>query len=254
MDLKNWVREAAIRPRWIPYHLGNALRRRADRTSHINMVDQFPNYVVPLPDALGKILAVPPAEIAAILDGYSAPELASSGSNIPQAWSASHNLLQIYFVICRVLKPHVVVETGVATGISSALLLRELARIESARLISIEMPGLGRADLTYIGSSVPSHLKSNWTPVVAPAVPALRNMRNLFGKVDIFIHDSDHAYDNQLREYRIAMTLLAPGGILVSDDVNNDAFLEICRASELVPVLVHRREQQGHIGLTRKPR
>jgi len=208
---------------------------------------------MPLAEALGKLLAMQSNEITKILADYHAPELAAHESGIPKSWGATPNLLRVYFVLCKVLRPQIVVETGVATGVATALLLRELAAINGARLISVELPILGRSDLSYIGSSVPHHLRSRWTLVVDPSVLALRKMRDLAGKVDIFVHDSDLSYHNRLREYRIAMEMLAPGGVMVANDVKNDAFLEVCGAAATVPVIVPDREDRSYICLTRAP-
>lgn len=46
---------------------------------------------------------------------------------------------------------------------------------------------------------------------------------------DIFLHDSDHSYENQIFEYKWAWEHLPPGGLLVSDDIyweNGKAWFE----------------------------
>ncbi|MDA7857893.1 class I SAM-dependent methyltransferase [bacterium] len=39
------------------------------------------------------------------------------------------------------------------------------------------------------------------------------------GEIDIFIHDSEHTYENMLWEYQTAFPFIKPGGILLSDDI-----------------------------------
>jgi hypothetical protein len=47
----------------------------------------------------------------------------------------------------------------------------------------------------------------------------------MLGSIDIFIHDSEHSYENMMFEYMTAWDHLKEGGILLSDDTNlNKAF------------------------------
>jgi hypothetical protein len=47
----------------------------------------------------------------------------------------------------------------------------------------------------------------------------------MLGSIDIFIHDSEHSYENMMFEYITAWHYLKEGGILLSDDTNlNKAF------------------------------
>ena len=39
------------------------------------------------------------------------------------------------------------------------------------------------------------------------------------GPVDLFLHDSDHSRENQLREFRLMWPALREGGLLIADDV-----------------------------------
>lgn len=47
------------------------------------------------------------------------------------------------------------------------------------------------------------------------------------GKINMFIHDSQHSYENMMFEYITAWNHLKEGGILLSDDTNlNRAFID----------------------------
>lgn len=77
-------------------------------------------------------------------------------------------------------------------------------------------------------------------------------MKKLFKKnkhIDFFIHDSDHSYLNQKTEYEIALRTLNIGGILISDDVKNDAFQEVAHAFKQTPIYVNQKNKKHPIGL-----
>jgi predicted O-methyltransferase YrrM len=70
--------------------------------------------------------------------------------------------------------------------------------------------------------------------------------------IDLFIHDANHAYSAQLREYRAAWPYLRPGGVLVSDDVGNPAFVEFAAEVGARPYLVPGSRSESVVGLLRK--
>ncbi len=47
---------------------------------------------------------------------------------------------RVLYVLCSLLKPEVVVETGVASGLSSCYILKSMAQRASGKLISIDLP------------------------------------------------------------------------------------------------------------------
>lgn len=46
------------------------------------------------------------------------------------------------------------------------------------------------------------------------------NLLAEIGKVDIFLHDSEHTYDNMMFEYATAWDYLPKGGLLLSHDIS----------------------------------
>ena len=69
-------------------------------------------------------------------------------------------------------------------------------------------------------------LRSRWTLIFGPGVHELRKLLGKLGNIDMFIHDSNHTYLNQLAEYRTALAWMDTGAILISDDIGNDALME----------------------------
>ena len=70
--------------------------------------------------------------------------------------------------------------------------------------------------------------------------------------IDLFIHDANHAYSAQLREYRSAWPHLRPGGVMVSDDVGNPAFVEFAAEVGAKPYLVPGSRSDSAVGVVRK--
>jgi hypothetical protein len=74
---------------------------------------------------------------------------------------ADAGLSEFCYVICRALRPRVVVETGVGSGVTTAFILQALAANDEGHLWSIDLPPIGAEE--YAGSFVPQHLRDRWT-------------------------------------------------------------------------------------------
>jgi len=128
----------------------------------------------------------------------------------------------------RAFQPKIIVETGVANGVSSAYLLLALQANGHGHLYSI---GLNEPHFLPSGRSlgwvVPEELRSRWKLLVGNSQTILPGLLDEIGSTDIFIHDSLHTYEHMLWEFREAYPHLPPGGLLFSDDAQwNSAFLE----------------------------
>ena len=137
----------------------------------------------------------------------------------------------IQYAAIRGFEPDVVVETGVANGVSSAYLLSALHANNRGTLYSI---GLDDPEYLPAGKSlgwiVPEGLRSRWKLMVGDARDLLPKLLSDVASIDVFIHDSLHTYEHMLWEYRSAYPYLREGGLLVSDDATwNSAFREFAR-------------------------
>ncbi len=57
------------------------------------------------------------------------------------------------------------------------------------------------------------------------------------GEVDLFIHDSEHTYQNMMFEFHTVWPYLRKGGLLLSDDIDwNQAFKEFADKVGAVPI------------------
>lgn len=112
----------------------------------------------------------------------------------------------LWYVLARVVKPELTVETGIHDGLGSLMLLRALERNAEqgveGRLISIDFDPAS-------GWLVPDHLRGRWTPIFEDIETALE--RSLEGEqVDLFIHESDHNEALQRIEFGSALAHPAP--------------------------------------------
>lgn len=141
------------------------------------------------------------------------------------------------YVACRLLRPEIVVETGVADGFSSAFILYALENNKKGHLYSIDLPNQKGQELgtgKFSGWLVPEEFKYKWTLIFGSSKERLPNLLEELREIDIFYHDSDHSYDNMMFEFEAAIKYIKQNGILISDDVTeNGAFEEFCKRLSL---------------------
>jgi Methyltransferase domain len=128
-----------------------------------------------------------------------------------------------WYAIARVVRPKVIVETGIKDGLGSVLLLRALQRnaAEGApgRLISFDL-------YPDKGWLVPDELRDRWQPVFASTRDALAAALDGL-KVAMLVHDSDPASADF--EYRTALEHAAPRLALVAGTAHHsDALRALC--------------------------
>ena len=148
------------------------------------------------------------------------------------AFNTSHNadlaLARCCYAACRVLRPNTVIETGVAHGVTSAFLLQALEWNEMGTLISIDLPPLGSHGDQLVGMAIPPRLRSRWRLHRSPSKRVLRGLLDEVGVIDLFVHDSLHTYRNMKWEFETIWPYLREGGMVIADDVqDNAAFLEL---------------------------
>jgi len=153
----------------------------------------------------------------------------------------------ILYTLIRKTRPDLVVETGVAQGVSTTFILDALERNGKGTLLSIDLPRregdpMLRVDPTLVkgtlspGWLVPARHRGRWELELGPAELLLPKIG---GRPDLFCHDSLHTHQHMLFEFRWALENLSRGGVLVGDDIElNDAFGNILREANqrLVPI------------------
>jgi predicted O-methyltransferase YrrM len=161
-------------------------------------------------------------------------------------------LAELYAVV-RAVKPGVIIETGVASRMSSAHILRALAANGSGTLHSIDLPNVQQGSVLPEGRTsgwiVPDSLRGRWKLYIGDTRELLPNLLETLGHVDLFLHDSDHSYESMSFEFEQVFPRLERGGLLMSDDSHlHTAWDDFCARHDLRPTRVE------HLGVMRKPR
>jgi predicted O-methyltransferase YrrM len=160
-------------------------------------------------------------------------------------WAADSLLARCCYLMCRVLEPEVVVETGVAYGVSSAFILRALEENGRGVLHSVDLPPLRREYERFWGVAVDGAQRGRWRLHRGSSTRVLPRLLDELETVDLFMHDSLHTYRNMRREFEAVWPHLRTGGALIADDVErNRAFGELRQRNPALWRVVRDREEQ----------
>ena len=175
-------------------------------------------------------------------------------------FDVNHNgdfsLARAIYVICRVMSPDVVLETGVAYGVSSAFALQALSVNHKGHLFSVDLPPLGANADQNVGALIPAELKQRWRLHRGNVRRVLPQVINAIGQVDVFVHDSLHTYRNMTFEFQCVWPSLRRSGAIVADDVElNEAFHDFGAQKRIAnSVLVREDHKNAQFGILVKPR
>ena len=162
---------------------------------------------------------------------YCANELRRHSSLLPGLINPNYG--PVLYAMVRNLRPDVVVETGVASGISSTFFLEAMERNGKGRLYSIDLPSPNAHLIPAERETrwlVPERLKGRWELILGDARQELPALLTSLGEVDCFLHDSDHSFEHMTWEFTLAYPRIRPDGILLSDDITaNRAWDEFVR-------------------------
>jgi hypothetical protein len=144
-------------------------------------------------------------------------------------------LAGVLYAIIRSLSPEVVLETGVASGVSSAYILLALEENRKGKLFSIDLPSQRwpLPEGEQPGWLIPKELKHRWTLRLGRSSDVLPGILEQLKSVDIFLHDSERSYENMKWEYQVVWPYVKYGGLLLSHDIDaNEAFPEFCKETK----------------------
>ena len=166
-------------------------------------------------------------------------------------WSSTSELATTTYMLVRLLKPKIVVETGIGAGVSSWTILHAMQQNGKGKLVSIDLPTPNTQLLPGVGYLVPRELRHRWDIHIGPSRELLFPLLSKLGEIDIFQHDSRHSYRNQLQEYLTAWPFIRDKGILISDDVNNDALHDASKKWNQNLTIIE-QNKESPIGIVRK--
>ncbi len=155
-------------------------------------------------------------------------EKLAKGAPFARKHSADFSLAGMCYVLVRIFKPEILVETGVAYGVTTTFILKALEANQTGVLHSIDLPpSIEEGADQHVGAFVPETLKRRWELHLGASRRVLPLLLPRLQQVDFFMHDSLHTYRNMRSEYQWAQAYFGPHAVLISDDVQgNSAFLE----------------------------
>jgi predicted O-methyltransferase YrrM len=146
-----------------------------------------------------------------------------------------------WYAIVRSRKPAHVVETGVDKGLGTvvlaAALLRNAGEGQPGRLTSLDI----NPEAGYLAAAAP------WNAVVDLVIgDSLASIAALDRLVDLFLHDSDHHVVHERREFGAVEKHLAPGAMLMTDNVTMTNVLAEHAERTGRRFLAYRETPEGH--------
>lgn len=263
------VLETPLRPRWAYYRArGYAYHYLLDRL-HQKRTAEYARHLRSLHDALAYVLGRDLEEVRAADDSEmianmvvrerwvvsldeAGAEASTNGDGPIEVWyGPSPELMRAVNLGTRLLRPETVVETGVAKGFTTASTLEALDRNGTGHMYSVELPSLYLGYARQVGEVIPERLRSRWTLELGPSALAIPRIAERVEAIDLFVHDSGANYDNQKTEYALALAHMPAGGVIVSDMLNSDAFLEMAESIDSRWAVIEQTKQYP-IGVLRK--
>jgi SAM-dependent methyltransferase len=156
----------------------------------------------------------------------------------------------------RHARPTHVVETGVARGLTTRIVLEALDRNREGHLWSVDLPPLLERRLeSERGAAVPRDGRTRWMLVDGSSRRRLPPLLTELGSLDIFIHDSMHTERNLRFELDCAWRALTPGGLLLADDIQRNgglrSFAEAIASVD--PIVAPHEDGSAQFAIVRKP-
>lgn len=119
-----------------------------------------------------------------------------------------------WYALVRIMKPGVVIETGVDKGLGAVLLcsalLRNRAEGSPGRYYGTDIAPKAGYLLDGIYKEVGQVLYGD----------SITSLKAFDKPIDLFINDSDHSATYELEEYKVVLPKLTPTGVLLSDNAH----------------------------------
>ena len=247
--LANATRRGIRHPVWLRETVRTRLRARADRRRPSFAPTDYAEHLCSVAEALADAFGASAEDCRRLSSRVRVPA-APDGS----IWGGGQDILDLAGSAVLLRRPEVVLETGVAMGFTTAVILAALDENGVGALHSIDLPPLQVNAAAFVGEVVPAALRGRWTLHVGPTRTLLPRVARQLAPIDVFLHDSDHSYAAQHEELRQVWPHLASGGCLICDDVCNPAFVEFAAEVAERPYLMAPPGHDAAVGLLVKTR
>jgi len=135
--------------------------------------------------------------------------------------------VKLLYYITRMIKPEFILETGVASGFSSAAFLTAITNNKKGKLFSSDFPYLSIDNPeSMVGVVVEDKLKLNWNLLLKGDRVNLPEILIKLSKIDIFHYDSDKSYEGREFAFNLIKPKLHQDSILIFDDIDDNNFFK----------------------------
>jgi len=164
---------------------------------------------------------------------------------------AEISLCRAVWCAVRHLRPEAVVETGVAHGVTSRVVLEAMRQNALGHLWSIDLPHpLDHSLHVQTGVAVTQECRSRWTYLEGSSRQRLPKLLAELGKVQLFIHDSLHTARNTLFEMEEIGSVMPAGVMLIDDIKSHDGFATFAsRHPQYQTMVCHSADRIGMFGI-----
>jgi hypothetical protein len=137
---------------------------------------------------------------------------------------ADSSLCRAAWCVMMHTRPEIVIETGVAHGVTSRIVLEALGQNDLGHLWSVDLPfPFDRRLHGETGMVITDACRHRWTYLEGSSKQRLPPLVAEVGQVDVFIHDSLHTAENTLFEMEQAASAMPAGGVMLVDDIDSHA-------------------------------
>jgi predicted O-methyltransferase YrrM len=177
----------------------------------------------------------------------------SRAQRLGRQLASDPSLGELIYALVRATRPDFVIETGVATGLTSAFALAALEDNRHGELHSVDLPPGALIARGLVGSAIPPALRQRWRPRWGDARRLVPRILEQTGGRRVFLHDSDHGYQAMRGELECAWHALRSGDWIVADDVElHDAFNDVALAHGAMPYVIAQKDKSSCAGLMRR--
>lgn len=156
---------------------------------------------------------------------------------------------EISYLVVRLLEPDTILEIGVANGVSTAYVLgalddndheADIRAIDRPRFVSDIQKQRGKRGLQGVGGIIPNEKEAGWVApreqrsehgyqyYVGNFLEILPSVVDSMAPLDVAIYDASKDAEEMEMAYETLIQSLAPGGVLLSDDIGvNNMFEQV---------------------------
>lgn len=171
-------------------------------------------------------------------------------------WMAIQRI--IIYILVRMFKPKICLETGVFYGGNTCFILNALRRNEQGKLISIDLPANDiDSELRHhlvgdtediamgldIGFIVHENLKKRWKLIRGDSH---KEIPNIDEEIDFYLHDSEHSFNFIKKEMSLVWEKLSKNAIIIADDLDwSNGFFGFCVEKKIYPLIITDNGKSG---------